>query len=138
MSAQYGGKVKVKRPTGPVDEVDRRRRLNERLRAEYIAGAEAEWRKRTGRLMTARSSSGSCGVIQGMSERPRSALRQVVRASAARAPLPSIYWAVSGPRRYLRYERPRVATVMTRKIVPEMIGTGVPALGSGWATQNSG
>ena len=32
---------------------DRRRRLNERLRAEYIAGAEEEWRKRTGRPMTA-------------------------------------------------------------------------------------
>ena len=33
---------------------DRRRRLNERLRAEYIAGAEQEWRKRTGRPMTAK------------------------------------------------------------------------------------
>jgi hypothetical protein len=30
-----------------------RRRLNERLRAEWIAGAEGEWRKRTGRPMTA-------------------------------------------------------------------------------------
>jgi hypothetical protein len=30
-----------------------RRRLNERLRAEYMAGAEAEWRKRTSRPMTA-------------------------------------------------------------------------------------
>jgi hypothetical protein len=30
----------------------RRRRLNERLRAEYIAGDEAEWRLRTGRPMT--------------------------------------------------------------------------------------
>ena len=30
-----------------------RRRLNERLRAEWIAGAEEEWRKRTGRPMTA-------------------------------------------------------------------------------------
>ena len=28
------------------------RRLNERLRAEWIAGAEEEWRKRTGRPMT--------------------------------------------------------------------------------------
>ena len=35
-----------------LDPVERRRRLNERLRAEYIAGAEMEWRKRTGRLMT--------------------------------------------------------------------------------------
>jgi hypothetical protein len=32
---------------------ERRRRLNARLRAEFIAGAEAEWRKRTGRGMTA-------------------------------------------------------------------------------------
>ena len=32
---------------------ERRRRLNERLRAEWIAGAEEEWRKRTGRPMTA-------------------------------------------------------------------------------------
>jgi hypothetical protein len=29
------------------------RQLNERLRAEYIAGAEEEWRRRTGRPMTA-------------------------------------------------------------------------------------
>lgn len=35
------------------ERIERRRRLNERLRAEYIAGAEAEWRKRTGRPMTA-------------------------------------------------------------------------------------
>jgi hypothetical protein len=32
---------------------ERRRRLNERLRAEFIAGAEAQWQKRTGRPMTA-------------------------------------------------------------------------------------
>ena len=36
-----------------VETPDRWRRLNERLRAEYIAGAEEEWRKRTGRPMTA-------------------------------------------------------------------------------------
>jgi len=30
-----------------------RHRLNERLRAEFIAGADGEWRKRTGRRMTA-------------------------------------------------------------------------------------
>lgn len=30
-----------------------RLRLRERLRAEWIAGAEEEWRKRTGRPMTA-------------------------------------------------------------------------------------
>ena len=32
---------------------DRRQRLRERLRAEWIAGAEEEWRQRTGRPMTA-------------------------------------------------------------------------------------
>ena len=38
---------------GRVDkQADRRHRLNERLRAEYVAGAEAEWRKRSGRPMT--------------------------------------------------------------------------------------
>ncbi len=31
----------------------RRRRLNQRLRAEYIAGADEEWRERTRRPMTA-------------------------------------------------------------------------------------
>jgi len=31
----------------------RRRRLNERLRAELIAGAEDDWPRRTGRPMTA-------------------------------------------------------------------------------------
>ena len=39
------------KPTDPGRE--RRRRLNQRLRAEFIAGAEEEWRKRTGRPMTA-------------------------------------------------------------------------------------
>jgi hypothetical protein len=45
--------MKVKRPSRPVDEADWKRHLNERLRAEFIAGAEEEWRKRTGRPMTA-------------------------------------------------------------------------------------
>jgi hypothetical protein len=42
-------------PEKPVDghPVARRRRFNERLRAEYIAGAEEEWLKRTARPMTA-------------------------------------------------------------------------------------
>lgn len=34
-------------------EARRRRHVNERLRSEYIAGAEEEWRMRTGRQMTA-------------------------------------------------------------------------------------
>jgi hypothetical protein len=45
--------MKVKRPTRPVDEADWKRHLDERLRAEFIAGAEEEWRKRNGRPMTA-------------------------------------------------------------------------------------
>jgi len=43
--------VADRRQTNPV--MNRRRRLNERLRAEWIAGAEEEWRRRTGRSMTA-------------------------------------------------------------------------------------
>ena len=42
----------MKRPTRPVDDADWKRHLQERLRAEFIAGAEEEWRKRTGRPMT--------------------------------------------------------------------------------------
>lgn len=34
-------------------EHERRQRLRDRLRAEWIAGAEEEWRRRTGRPMTA-------------------------------------------------------------------------------------
>jgi hypothetical protein len=33
-------------------DVERRLRLRERLRAEWIAGAEEKWRRRSGRLMT--------------------------------------------------------------------------------------
>lgn len=36
--------------TKPVDAL--RQQLRERLRAEWIAGAEDEWRRRTGRPMT--------------------------------------------------------------------------------------
>jgi len=46
------GTVKVKRPTRPDDEADWKRHPNERLRAGFAAGAEAEWRMRTGRPMT--------------------------------------------------------------------------------------
>ena len=34
-------------------DVERRQRLRERLRAEWIAEAEEEWHRRTGRPMTA-------------------------------------------------------------------------------------
>ena len=38
----------------PVDpRRNRRQRFKERARLEYLSGAEAEWRKRTGRPMTA-------------------------------------------------------------------------------------
>jgi hypothetical protein len=43
----------TERPNREVTAEACRRRLNERLRAEFIAGAEEEWRKRTGRPMTA-------------------------------------------------------------------------------------
>jgi hypothetical protein len=39
--------------TRPNDDKAHRRRLNEHPRAEFTAGAEEEWRKRTGRPMTA-------------------------------------------------------------------------------------
>jgi hypothetical protein len=37
----------------PLDTAKRRADLNRRLRAEWITGAEEEWRKRTGRPMPA-------------------------------------------------------------------------------------
>jgi hypothetical protein len=45
--------MKVKRPEAPIDPVDRKRQMNHGLRAEFMAGADEEWRKRTGRPMTA-------------------------------------------------------------------------------------
>ena len=57
--------MKVKRPTGPVDEPDWRYHLNQRLGAEFIAGAEEEWRKRNGRPLTGEELSGCCDVIRG-------------------------------------------------------------------------
>ena len=44
--------MKVKRPEHPIDPADWQRHMNRRLRAEFIAGAEEEWRKRAGRPMT--------------------------------------------------------------------------------------
>jgi hypothetical protein len=41
--------MKVKRPERAVAPADWQRHMNRRLRAEFIAGAEEEWRKRTGR-----------------------------------------------------------------------------------------
>ena len=43
----------VKRPERPIDPADWRRQMDRRLPAEFIAGAEEEWQKRTGRPMTA-------------------------------------------------------------------------------------
>jgi hypothetical protein len=45
--------VKVKRPSRPVDQAEWQRHINVRLRAEFMAGAEEERRKHTGRPMTA-------------------------------------------------------------------------------------
>ena len=45
--------MKVKRPERPVDSAEWQRQMNRRPRAEFMAGAEEEWRKRTGRPMTA-------------------------------------------------------------------------------------
>jgi hypothetical protein len=45
--------MKVKRPEHLIDPADWQRRMNLRLRGEYLAGAEEEWRRRTGRPMTA-------------------------------------------------------------------------------------
>ena len=42
-----------RRLTARSEDVTDRRRLDQRLRAEWIAGAEEEWRKRIGRPMTA-------------------------------------------------------------------------------------
>jgi hypothetical protein len=44
--------VKVKRPERPIDPADWQRKMNLRLRAEFIAGAEEEWQRRHGRPMT--------------------------------------------------------------------------------------
>jgi hypothetical protein len=43
----------MKKPTPQRDALERRRRLNERLRAEWIAGADEEGRRRTGRPLNA-------------------------------------------------------------------------------------
>jgi hypothetical protein len=45
--------MKVKRPESAADPADWQRHMNRRLRAEFMAGAEQEWRPRTGRPMTA-------------------------------------------------------------------------------------
>jgi hypothetical protein len=37
--------MKVKRPERPIDPSEWQRQMNRRLRAEFIAGAEVEWRR---------------------------------------------------------------------------------------------
>ena len=44
--------MKVKRPERPIDPADWQRRMNLRLRAEFIAGAEEDSRRRLGRGLT--------------------------------------------------------------------------------------
>jgi hypothetical protein len=48
-------------------ERNRRQRFKERARLEYLAAAEEDWRKRTGRPMTAEELSGCCAGIRGTS-----------------------------------------------------------------------
>ena len=45
--------MKVKRLERPIDPANWHLQMNRRLRAGFIAGAEEEWRKRTGRPTTA-------------------------------------------------------------------------------------
>jgi hypothetical protein len=45
--------MKGQAPECPIDPADGQRQMNLRLQAEFMAGAEEEWRKRTGRPMTA-------------------------------------------------------------------------------------
>lgn len=51
MRRQEAAAVVTGKRADPVQ--DRRQRLRERLRAEWVRGAEEEWRRRTGRPMTA-------------------------------------------------------------------------------------
>jgi hypothetical protein len=44
--------VKVKRPECPIDPADWQRKMNLRLRAEFIAGAEEDSHRRLGRGLT--------------------------------------------------------------------------------------
>jgi hypothetical protein len=44
--------MKVKRPERPIDAADWQRHMNLRLRAEFIAGAEEDSRRRLGRGLT--------------------------------------------------------------------------------------
>ena len=57
-------------PERPVDPAHWRRHLNERLRAEFIAGAEEESRQRTGLPMTAEPSGTPRRFEIGSSRRP--------------------------------------------------------------------
>jgi hypothetical protein len=45
--------MKVKHTERPIDPAEWQRQMNRRLRAEFIAGAEEEWREPRGRPMTA-------------------------------------------------------------------------------------
>jgi hypothetical protein len=53
---------RVRRPSAEID--DRRRRLNERLRAAFIGGAEEDSRRRLGRGLTAEELKRGCGSIR--------------------------------------------------------------------------
>jgi hypothetical protein len=50
----------------PVDpHQNRRQRFKQRARMEYLAGAEEEWRKRTGRPMTGRRAGACAATVPG-------------------------------------------------------------------------
>jgi hypothetical protein len=66
--------LKFKRPERMIDRTDWRRHMNHRLRAEWIAGADEEWRRRTGRPMTAEARAGDAAVSGGRVN-PRSEVR---------------------------------------------------------------
>ena len=70
----------------------RRQRLDEGARAQYIADAEEEWRKRTGRPSRMKSSSASCGAIRGrLSRRPSRRRRVLGRVLPLRPGRPSAF-----------------------------------------------
>jgi hypothetical protein len=74
-----------------VSEPNRRRRhrLNHRLRAEWIAGAEEEWRERTGRPMTGEE-------LERMLSRYPGTCSEIWTDDFAGSGSPSRSWSVSG------------------------------------------
>ena len=74
--------MNIDRSAHPDEAANRRHQLNERLRAEFVAGAEEEWRKRTGRPMTAEELERVLRRHPGMSREGGSKLSDAVSGSA--------------------------------------------------------